>query len=210
MSQGYFIHHSFRFLLILLCVLRGRQSPLFGRFSCFINSWFGHLVESSWRVFISTSKRGLCVSFFRRDSRLRVYHLFVRSHFTFLHNSQWITFFTQSYLLLYIFGANLLHSPILWFIVSSLSTPNQHLLFWCVLSNFALMEFVFMALSCATKWSDPVSLLRFPFPGHVFSFKISLVCRLNNSYSCSSFHLSFLVIFYLLIFIVCVVSVRCT
>ena len=40
------------------------------------------------------------VSFSRTDSKLCIYHLFVRSNFNFLHISQWITYPTQSYLVL--------------------------------------------------------------------------------------------------------------
>ena len=36
-------------------------------------------------------------------------------NFNFLHNPQWISFCTQSCLVLYSFGANLLHSLIIWF-----------------------------------------------------------------------------------------------
>ena len=54
--------------------------------------------------------------------------------------------------------------------VSSLSPDNLHLLFCCVLSLFALIWFVLMALYCAAIRRDSVSLLRFPFFHHVRVF----------------------------------------
>ena len=55
-----------------------------------------------------------CVSFSRADSGLCLYYLFVWSIFNFLHNFQWITFLTLSYLLFVFcfFGANLRFSHI--------------------------------------------------------------------------------------------------
>ena len=67
---------------------------------------------------------------------LCIYHLFAWSSFNFLHNSRWITLPTQSYLVLHPFCANLLHSLIMWLIVSSLLSHN--LLFCCALSIFAI------------------------------------------------------------------------
>ena len=57
------------------------------------------LVEIKWSVCKSKSGRSLCVSCSRNDTRLCMYHLFIWSNFNFLHNSQWITFPTQSCLL---------------------------------------------------------------------------------------------------------------
>ena len=106
----------------------------------------------------------------RTDVGLRIYYLFVSSNFNSLHNSQWITLPTQSCLFLYSFCANLLHSLIMWLMVSSLSPHNQHLLFCCVLSILALIWLVLMALSCAAIRSDSVSLLRVPFLCHIHVF----------------------------------------
>ena len=72
----------------------------------------------------------------RTDSGLCIYHLFVWSNFNFLHNSRWITFPTQSCLVLYSFYARLLHSLIMWLMVSSRSPHNLHLIFCCVLLLF--------------------------------------------------------------------------
>ena len=100
-------------------------------------TWIGCLAEIRWSVCISKSLRSLCFSFFRTDSGLCIYHLFVWSNLNFLHNSQWITLPTQSCLVLYSFCANLLNSLIMWFII--LSSHNLHLLFSYVLSILALI-----------------------------------------------------------------------
>ena len=99
----------------------------------------GLLVEIRWSVCMSKSYRSLCVLFSRTGAGLCIYHLLVCSKLNFLHISQWITLPTQSYLVLYSFCANLLHSLIMWLMVSSLSLHNLHLLFCCVLSIFALI-----------------------------------------------------------------------
>ena len=116
-----------------------------------------------------------------------------------MHNSQWITFPTQSCLGLISLCAKLLHSLIMWLIVSFLSQHNLHLLFCCVLSLLALTYLVLMALFCAAIRRDSVSLFRFPFLSHVqvFSWEISLVCRLKYSYNC----FCFLVIFVFLMIV---------
>ena len=80
----------------------------------------GLLAEIRWSVCMSKSHRSLCVSFSRTGSGLCIYHLFVWSNLNFLPISQWITLSTQSCLVLYSFCANLLHSLIMWFMVSSI------------------------------------------------------------------------------------------
>ena len=60
-----------------------------------------NLAEIWWSVCISKSQRNLWVSFYRTDSGLCIYHLFVWSNFNFLHNFQWITLPTQSYLFIF-------------------------------------------------------------------------------------------------------------
>ena len=62
----------------------------------------------------------------------------------------------------YSFCANLLHSLILWLMVSSLSPHNLHLLFCCILSILALIWLVLIGSFCAA-----ISLLKFPFFSHV-------------------------------------------
>ena len=114
----------------------------------------GCLSEIRWSVCMSKSHRSLRVSFSRTGAGLCIHHLFVWSNWNFLHISHLITLPTQSCLVLYSFCANLLHSLIMWLIVSSLSPHSLHLLFCCVLSILALIWFVLMALFCVaiTHW----------------------------------------------------------
>ena len=119
----------------------------------------GLMAEIRRSVCMLKSHRSLCLSFSITDAGLCIYHLLVWSNLNFLHNSQWITLPTQSCLVLYSFWANLLHSLIMWLMVSSLSPYSLHLLFCCVLSILALIWLVFMALFCAVVRRDSVSLL---------------------------------------------------
>ena len=64
--------------------------------------------------------------------------------FQFLAQFLWIAFSTQSCLVLYFICSNLLYLLITWFIVSSLSTQNQHLQLFCVLSIFTFDWWRFM------------------------------------------------------------------
>ena len=123
----------------------------------------GLLAGIWWSVCMLKCHRSLCDSFSRTGAGLCIYHLFVWSNWNILHISQWITLPTQSCLVLYSFCANLLHSLIMWLIVSSLSLHSLHLLFCCVLSILTLIWLVLMALSCAAIRRDSVSLLKFPF-----------------------------------------------
>ena len=96
----------------------------------------GYLAEIRWSVCMSKFHRILCVSFSRIGAGLCIYHLLVWSNLNFLHISQWISLPTQSCLHLYSFCANLMHSIIVWLIVSSLSPHSIHLLFgWVFLSK---------------------------------------------------------------------------
>ena len=111
------------------------------RFSFFVLVFItgsGCLAEIWWSICISKSQS-------RSDSGLCIYYLFIWSNFNFLHNSQWITFPTQSCLVLYSFWANLLHLLIMWLIVASISPHNLHLLFCSVLFIFAFIWLVLMA-----------------------------------------------------------------
>ena len=146
------VHNSANSLSSLLIIIRSAR-----------------LAEIRGSVCISKSHRGLRVSFSKTDLGLYIYHLFVGSNFNFLHNFQWITLLRQSCLVLYSFCANLLHSFIIWLIVSTLSLHNLHLLFCCVLSIFALISLFLMALFCAT-----ISHV------HVFSCEMSFVSRLKR------------------------------
>ena len=130
----------------------------------------GLLSGIRWSVCMLKSHRSLCETFSRTGTGLCIYHLFVWSNLNFLHISQWITLPTQSCLALYSFCASLLHSLIMWLIVSTLSPHSLHLLFCCVLSILALTWLVLMALSCAAIRRDSVSILRLPFLSQVQVF----------------------------------------
>ena len=113
------------------------QKVLFSFFFLFLTiARSGCLAEIRWFVCVSKSLRSFCASFSWTDPGLCIYYLFVWSNLNFLHNSQWITFPTQSCLVLYSFCVNLLHSLIMWLIISSLSPHNLHRLFCCILSIY--------------------------------------------------------------------------
>ena len=137
----------------------------------------GLLAGIRWSFCILKPHRSLCESFSRTRAGLCIYHLLVCSNLNFLHISQWITLPTQSCLALYSRSANLLHSLIIWLMVSSLSPHSLHLLFFCVLSILALIWFVLMAIR-----RDSVSLLMFPFLSHVqvLSCEILFISRLKR------------------------------
>ena len=109
-------------------------------------------------------------------------YLLVWLNLYFLHISKWITRPTQSCLALYSLCANLLHSLIMWLMVSSLSPHSLHLLFCWVLYILALICLVLTALSCAASRRDSVSLLKFPFLRHVqvLSCEMLFINRLNR------------------------------
>ena len=100
------------------------------------------LVEIWWSLCMPKSHKSLWMSFSRTGAGLCIYHLFVWSNLNFLHISKWITLPTQSCLALYSFCANLMHSLIMWLIVSSLSPHGLHLLFCWILSILALIWLV--------------------------------------------------------------------
>ena len=148
----------------------------------------------------SKSYWSLCVSFPRTDSGLCIYHLIAWLNFSLLHNSQCIHFPTQLYLILYSFCFNLLHSLIMWLIVSSLSPHNLLLPFCYVFSSLALILLVLMMMFWAAIRRDSVSLLRFPILCHVqlFSYEMSLVSCLKDPQGGFSSHFCYLVISVLL------------
>ena len=155
------MYPSFHILSVLSCGLPRQQSRQFCKFSfflLFIIIKSGLLTGIRWSVCILKFHRSLCVAFFRTGAGLCIYHLLVWSNFNFSHISQWITLPTQSFLALYSLCANLLHSLIIWLMVSSLSPHSLHLLFCWVLSILAFIWLVLMALSCAAIRRDSVSL----------------------------------------------------
>ena len=154
---------------------------------------FSYLAEIRWSVCISNSPRTLCVSFSRTDSGLCIYHLFVRLSLNFSHNSQCITFPTQSCTVLYSLCANLLHLLIIFRLYC-------HIIYICYFVR--LVYFCFPIVSpydvfCAAIRRDSVSHLSFLFLCYVqvFLCEISLVCRLKYPYSSFSSHFCFLVTF---------------
>ena len=180
---GLHTHHSFSILSVLnrwsarTAISTIRQVL----FILLIITRFGRLTEIRWSGYLPKSQIILCVSFFRTDFVLCIYHLFVWSNFNFLHNFRLITFPTQSCVVLYSFSANFLYLLIMWLIVSSVSPYNLLQLFCFDLSLLALTKLVLKALLCAAVRRHSVSLSRFPFLSHVqdFSFEVSLVCNLN-------------------------------
>ena len=109
----------------------------------------------------------------------------------FLHNSQFITFPTQSCLVLYSFCDSLLH-PIMWLIVSSLSP--LHLLFCCDIYFCFNIVCPYSVLLCCYYKKRFSSFLRFLFRSHVqvFSSEILRVNQPEYRYCCFSSHFCFL------------------
>ena len=79
-----------------------------------------------WSDCISKSQWIMCVPFSRKNSGLYTYHLIVCSNFNLLHSSPWITFPTESCLVLYYLNASLLHLFIMISGASSVTPHNQH------------------------------------------------------------------------------------
>ena len=128
-----FFSHSFSFILWSAGTAKSTiLQVLFFFLLIIIKS--GLLAGIWWSVCILKSHRSLCESFSRTGVGLCIYHLLVWSNLNFLYISQWITLPTQSCLALYSRCANLLHSLIIWLMISSLSPHSLHLLFCCVLS----------------------------------------------------------------------------
>ena len=115
-----------------------------------------------------------------------IYHLFVWSNFNFLHNSLCITLPTQLCQLLNSFCANLLHSLIMWLIVSSLLPHNLHLLFFA-----SYIWLVFMTLLLFTPWEFFTSAnadgLSLEFEWQKVSSSLTILAVLNNAVVWSSF-----------------------
>ena len=130
---------------------------------------------------MSKSHRSLSKSLSWTAARLCIYNLLVWSNLNFLNIPQWITLPTQSCLVLHSFCANLLHSLIIWLMVSSLSPHSLHLLFCCILSILALIWLVLMAFFCLTLRRDSASLLKFPFLSHIIIIIIIIILRVFHT-----------------------------
>ena len=163
-----FFSHSFSFILWLAATEKLTILQILFFLLIIIRS--GLLAEIRWSVCMSKSYRSLCVSFSRTGAVLCIYHLFVWSNLNFLYISQLITLPTQPFLVLYSFCANLLHSIIMWLIISSLSPYSLHLLFCWVLFILTFIWLVLMALFCTAIRRDSLSLLKFPFLSQVQVF----------------------------------------
>ena len=150
-----FFSHSFSFILWSAGTAKSTiLQVLFFFLSLLIIIKSGLLAGIRWSVCMIKSHRSLCVTFSRTGAGLCIYHFLVWSNLNFLHISQWITLPTQSCLALYSLCANLMHSLIIWLMVSSLSPHSLHLLFCWVLSILALILLVLMALSSAAIRRD--------------------------------------------------------
>ena len=128
--QGRGTYPSFHILSVLFCGQPVQQSRQFCQFSFIIITWSGLLAEIRWSVCMSKSHWSLCVLFSRIGAGLCIYYLFLWSNLNFWHISKCITVPTQSCRVLYSFCTNLLHSLIMWLMVSSLSLHSLHLLFF--------------------------------------------------------------------------------
>ena len=95
----------------------GQQSRQYCTFSFLLFFIRSGLLEIRWSVFMSKSNRSLCVLISRTCAGLCIYHSLVWSNLNFFHLSQCITLTIQSYLVLYSFCANYLHSLMIWFVV---------------------------------------------------------------------------------------------
>ena len=124
----------------------------------------GLLPEIQWSFCMSKFHRRLCVLFSMPGAGLCIYHFLVWSNLNFLHISQYKTL---PCLVWYYFCVNLLHSLVIWLMVSSLSPHSLNLLFCCDLSILALIWLVLMSLFCTAIRRDYVCLLKFPFLSHV-------------------------------------------
>ena len=144
-----FFSLSFRFILWSAGIAKSTILQIL--FLLLIIMRCGLLAGSRWSVCMLKSHRSLCESFSRKGVGLYIYHLFVWSNWNCLHISQWIPLPTQSCLALYSFCANMLHSLIMWLIVSSLSPHSLH---YCFVASY-----LFSLWYDSFFWRCPVLLL---------------------------------------------------
>ena len=126
-----FFSHSFSFILWSVGTAKSTIWQVLFSFSFFfllIIIRSGLLAEIRCSVRMSKSHRSLCVSFSRTGAGLCIYHLLVWSDLKFFAHFP-VDHLADPCLVLYSFCANLLHSLIMWLIVSSLSPHSLHLLF---------------------------------------------------------------------------------
>ena len=153
------------------------------------------------------SQRILYIWFSRTNSGLCIYHLSLWSNFNLLHNSQWITFPTQSFILF---------MPVYSIHLCDLLFELCHLLIYTtcyfVYYLFLLWHNWFLWYYFVLLLRNTISFLWFPFLSHVqvISCVISFVCllkyplpieiRLSFSYFDSYFDCPFIIVLHLLLF----------
>ena len=127
LQQGPSICQSFRFLFFFfsLCRPPEKYNPQDTKFSPSLylspslSLSLSLFILGSIRLVLLTWNRWSDLKISRTDSCVYIYHLVVWSSFNLFHNSQWITFPAQSYLLLYFFCDTLLDPLTMLLIVSS-------------------------------------------------------------------------------------------
>ena len=132
------IQGSFRFFLFSLSGQLEQKNPSDNMFF-FLEKRTRYLVfwPGLGDSFISQNPREF-VSFSETYSDLYIYYLIAWSNFNLWHNSQWITFSTQLYLVLYSFCASLRHLFNMWF--TSLSTyPTLAILLHMINFHFRII-----------------------------------------------------------------------
>ena len=125
----YLFSHSFSFILWSDGTAKSTILQVLSFLLIIIKS--GLLTGIKWSVCMLKSHWSLYVVFSRTGAGLCIYHLLVWSNLSYLHISHWITLLTQSCLALYSLCANLLHSLIIWLMVSLLSLLLLLLLYFC-------------------------------------------------------------------------------
>ena len=190
--------HSFSFILWSAGTAKSIILQIFFFFCCWLLSslvFWSRLGDP----FVCQSPIGVCVRHFV-GYVLGCAYTICWSKLNFLHIFLWITLPTHLCLAFYSFCTNLLHSLIMWLMVSSPSPHSLHLLFCCVLSILALIWLVLMAPFCAAIRRFSVSLLKFPFLSHVqaLSSEMLFISHLKHPWSCFSSHFCFLVVVILL------------
>ena len=191
--------------------------PLIVNYFCLFSKLLGTFQITLTIVGITITFTFRC--FYQFSGRVQVFiylfaffyhHSAVCGGFDLLHNSLRIIFSTHLYLVLYSFCASLLHSLIMWLIISSLSPNTPHLLFSGVLSTFALIRLVFTTVFCPAIIRDSISLLK-PCPGFlmynlstlsldIYIYRLTFFPFLFGSFYCFSVYIGIIIIIIILLF----------
>ena len=129
-----FFSHSFSFILWSTETAKSTILQILFFFFLLIIIRSGLLAKIRWSVCMSRSHKSLCVSFSRTGAGLLVW-----SNLNILHISQRITLPTRPCLALYSLCANLLHSLIIWLVVSSLSPHSLHFIIIIIIINIIII-----------------------------------------------------------------------